>query len=229
MAWLNSDDVYVPEAVGRVVEQFIVDAEAMVVCGACDITTVDGEFISRKPPHDFDPVPMIVHAGGVPGQPSVFLRHLVIAQVGGLDENLHNVMDWEFWIRLGLFYDPGCFRQIDQVLAKSRDWPGTKTAVFIDRRFKEKRSVFNRLLRNGPYVAQLQGLRRKSYSATYWKQAVMQYKAGRARDSRSNALHAWFLSPGAYSPPKMLRFLIKTLLPSRWIDTLKSVRANQDR
>ena len=224
LAWLNSDDTYRPQALERVLRATRSHAGWVAVSGLCNLTSADGTVYGTKPPSDFDALRMVRECGGVPGQPAVFVRHLVFHELGGPRTDLHYVNDWEYWIRIGLRYEPLQFLQVSAVLANSRDWNGTKTRQGGTRACDENRAVMNDLFAGPDVVLSLRRVRRVAYSRSYWKQACMQCVAGRAGLARRNAIRAWCMAPDAYGALQLPLLFLKTIMPRTWVKKVRQMR-----
>lgn len=115
LAWLNSDDVLAPGALHRVAEAWDDAGRDVIVVGGC---LLFGEMGSGRVHHpsfqtSFNqpqrmPVPeifdMLRH--WFPGeyfyQPEVFFPRSVYEDVGGVDQSLYYVMDFDLWARFAL-------------------------------------------------------------------------------------------------------------------------------
>ena len=99
LAWLNSDDVYLPGALKSVADAFDKHPEASVIYGDVDIIDARGRVLKRRRdiPFDFD---MTLFGVSAIMQPEVFLRRYVYEAVGGVDESFHMQMDKEWWLRI---------------------------------------------------------------------------------------------------------------------------------
>jgi len=98
VAWLNSDDVYLPEAVRRGAAALQADPALGFVFG--DALTIDGDGrpLSRLV---FDDWGLPELAGfRIICQPAVFMRRGVLEQAGLLDTNYHTMLDHHLWLRL---------------------------------------------------------------------------------------------------------------------------------
>jgi len=116
MAWLNSDDFYLPGALRYVAHYFANHPEVDAVYGHRIIVDENSQEVSRwvLPKHDpkltliNDPVP----------QETLFWRRRLWDKVGGLNPDYHYAMDWELILRfqaagariVRLPYFLGCFR-----------------------------------------------------------------------------------------------------------------------
>lgn len=128
MAWLNSDDVYARGALRLVAEQLAGQNEALLI-GSSIITdapdTLSGKLDTRKP----DWPDMMYNVKTFP-QPSVFWAADVWHSVGGLDEGLHLLMDYDLWLRMQPNVKQLVF--LDDGLSYARSHPQQKSKVDTD-------------------------------------------------------------------------------------------------
>lgn len=97
LAWLNSDDTYLPGALAKAVEAFG-DGGAGVVYGKSRFIDVQGKAIGCYPtePFDYRRLAMVNFIC----QPSTFFTREAFDAVGGVNRKLHYAMDFDLWIRL---------------------------------------------------------------------------------------------------------------------------------
>jgi glycosyltransferase involved in cell wall biosynthesis len=106
ITWLNSDDTYLPGAVSKAVEQFLLHPSAGIVYGDTLTTEADGTPFGRsKPLPPFEFARFIREWENTIVQPSSFIRREVIQKVGDLDPKFYYFMDWDLWLRAGLYFD----------------------------------------------------------------------------------------------------------------------------
>jgi glycosyltransferase involved in cell wall biosynthesis len=122
LAWLNSDDTYLPGALLKVAEIFASEPGVSVLYGKTHFTDEKGEIIGKYPtePLDYRRLAMFNFIC----QPSVFFRRRAFEEAGGLDTNLHYVMDYDLWIRLGQRF---AFRYLPEYLSTYRLHEESKT------------------------------------------------------------------------------------------------------
>jgi len=99
LAWLNSDDTYLPGALQTVTNYFLENPATGLLYGDSYYCTTAGAIISRDRTDNFDLGKLAYF--NIICQPSAFFRRDVFEAVGGLDETLHFVMDFDLWIRIG--------------------------------------------------------------------------------------------------------------------------------
>ncbi len=124
LAYLNSDDTYLPGAIRRAVRYLTLEnLNAKFVYGEGFHITAQGDVIERYPTESFD----FRHLAETCFicQPTTFWKREVIEKIGPFDENLHYAMDYDFWIRTAKEY--GTLEYIPEFLANSRLYKETKT------------------------------------------------------------------------------------------------------
>ncbi|GAP09529.1 glycosyltransferase [Bellilinea caldifistulae] len=100
VAWLNSDDYYLPAAVGQAVEVFRHHPQAGLVFS--DVESVDGEG-NRFNIMRFGEWGLTdLMAFRIISQPGVFMRRSVLEQAGYLDPNYHYLLDHHLWLRMAV-------------------------------------------------------------------------------------------------------------------------------
>lgn len=122
IGWLNSDDIYYPGAIKKVLEVFEKHPEVNVVYGNANHIKEDDSFIEEYYTEDFDyerlkDICFIC-------QPSLFFRKSVVDKYGYLDDKLQYCMDYDYWLRLGkgeIFY------RLNELIAGSRLYDDNKT------------------------------------------------------------------------------------------------------
>jgi glycosyltransferase involved in cell wall biosynthesis len=98
-AWLNSDDTYLPEALQTATTLFRDTPETGLFYGDSYYRTIEGSIVIRGRSDLFTLNTLACF--NIICQPSTFFRRDVFETVGGLDESLHFVMDFDLWIRIG--------------------------------------------------------------------------------------------------------------------------------
>jgi len=98
LAWINSDDIYLPGSVAKAVSYLADHQQVGMVYGEGYHIDVDGRIVERYPTEKFD----ADRLGDTCYicQPTTFIRRSVIEKVGPVDESLRFCMDYDLWIRI---------------------------------------------------------------------------------------------------------------------------------
>ena len=122
VAYLNSDDTYLPGAIEKAVAGLRAHPEAGAVYGEGYHVDEAGRVIERYPTEPFD----LTRLGQTCFicQPTVFLRRDVVEGLGYLDESRRYCMDYDLWIRLA---HVSRFAYLPEYLANTRMHPDTVT------------------------------------------------------------------------------------------------------
>jgi len=140
LAYLNSDDLYLPGAVQIVVEYFDAHPEIGLVYGDCRVIGPDGEplgLFSAPEPN----VRRLIHRAEFIPQQTAFWRREVIERVGLLDEGLQYALDHDFFIRVAQAFP---LARIPQPLACFRLHSVSKTVSQEEQHWRETLAVSER-------------------------------------------------------------------------------------
>jgi glycosyltransferase involved in cell wall biosynthesis len=120
LAYLNSDDLYLPWAISEVVRCFEEHPKADAVFGdAINIDDSTGrQYLLFQPPFDLK----YIRETGFLCQPSVFWRRRVLEMEGPFDESLRYVADCDYWMRAGARQR---FVKLNEFVAIERDHHST--------------------------------------------------------------------------------------------------------
>ena len=141
MAWLNSDDLYAPGAVRTMVDHFQQHPADAFVYG--DVIALDEQgntYGVRTHVHQGDQAELVNGVNFIV-QPAAFWRRTVWETVGELDESLHYMMDYEYWMRVAGHFP---LRYIPVPIAKERMYPAAKTFSGAVTRMEEMEAVAKR-------------------------------------------------------------------------------------
>ncbi len=146
IGWLNSDDIYYPDALARVVSFFEANPDVDVVYGRADHIDVHDRPFEAYPTEQWN-IERLYDTCFI-CQPAVFFRRTVINQHGLLDESLHYCMDYEYWLRLA---KAGVrFGFLDKKLAGSRLYADNKTLGSKVKVHREINDMFRNRFGNVP-------------------------------------------------------------------------------
>ncbi len=105
VAYLNSDDLYLQDALHRAVLEFQSAPECALVYSSGLAIGTDGQPLYIQPSGPLDARRFLTGLARytIP-QPTAFMRRNALLEVGGLDEELHMAMDLDLWLKLALRY-----------------------------------------------------------------------------------------------------------------------------
>ena len=101
IGWINSDDIYLPNAFQKVAAYFPLDKSIGAICGfAAKLNCVEKK-------DDSIPLTSIISLDSLLRcnpimQPSTFIKGSTLDKIGYLREEFHFIMDYEYWIRIAL-------------------------------------------------------------------------------------------------------------------------------
>ncbi len=121
IAWLNSDDLFLPGAVTRAVSALEANPELGMVFGDAITINDQGQPLSRLTFDDWG-LPEFMRFRII-CQPAVFMRKAILDRVGYLDPSFHYLLDHQLWIRLARLAP---VQHIPDTLAAARHHPAAK-------------------------------------------------------------------------------------------------------
>ncbi len=163
LAWLNSDDTYLPWTVKTAVEFLIGHPEVYMIYGDCNEINESGETTGSYQTKEFNLNELVCGINMVP-QPTVFFRREILKKVGYLDTNLHIGMDHDFWLRVGLKFK---VQHIPYLLANFRFYPETKCALKFYRFWPEYLYILNKTFSNPELPLDIKHVKSRAYNYAY--------------------------------------------------------------
>lgn len=126
LAWLNSDDLYLPGAISAMVHFLEMHPDHALVYGHADNVNAEGRLIGpARQVEPFDAKRLLNDVDFI-AQPATLMRRDAFLNVGGLDSSLHWAFDYDLWLKFARNYPIGF---IDRVLARMRIHSASKTSV----------------------------------------------------------------------------------------------------
>jgi glycosyltransferase involved in cell wall biosynthesis len=122
LAWLNSDDMYLPQALSRVISAYQEGNEFLF--GNVYIVDSEDALLRKRVaiPVSFDDLYYGQYI--IPQEATFFSKRLYLA-CGGLDKSLHYAMDYDLWLRMAALQQPS---RLDHYLSCFRYHRGQKSS-----------------------------------------------------------------------------------------------------
>lgn len=176
LAWINSDDTYLPGAFGTIAAWFERHPELDIVYGDCRMTDEAGRFLRNAPTRPFALEPLVCNTWFIPQQ-STFIRRRVVEKIGALQEDLHLAMDWEYWLRAAL--QDCTIGWLPEAIACFRTYPAAKTYAQSIASGREQLQILSQAFRGRGNIAAIRPFKKKAFAqitrwtgeACYWKQS----------------------------------------------------------
>ena len=148
LCWLNSDDYFLPGALHHVADCFAADPRVRFAVGAGDVISKDHHFLRHIPPLPMTEETMLnwKYDRWVMQQCCFWTRSLW-QEAGGVDEQLHLLMDYDLWFRLSRISQAA---MIKEKLAVMRYYPDAKTVKQNNKATEELAYVY---AKNGAHQA----------------------------------------------------------------------------
>ena len=136
IAWLNSDDAYLPNAIKSVIEVFSKRPEVDLIYGQSFDIDIHGDLIGYTKVLPWSKEALVDSC--IISQPACFFRKRFVERNGLLREDLHLTMDYEYWLRASSWAN---FFYLPQPLAQNRIHPRAKSSEFSVEQIMESNNV----------------------------------------------------------------------------------------
>lgn len=192
IAWLNADDTYLPGALEKVVKLFLAQPEVAVIYGDCNYVDADGRFIRRYPTRPYNYAQLVRSASNFIPQPATFVRRSAMEAIGGLNESLDCVMDFDCWLRLGARFE---MAYLPEGLATLRLHPAAKSLRVTARFAAEIIRIYQQLFNLPDLSPAIQRWRAEALHAAYYNAAHAAFWAGSIAEAQHYGFQAWRRAP----------------------------------
>ena len=148
LAYLNSDDPYLPGAISSVVRFFQERPQCNVVFGNTYWTDPMGNVVAKRRQTPFWPASYL-YGGSDMQQPSTFWRRELYVKAGGMDAGYLTAFDTDLFYRF--IACKAEFRHVKRFLSCFRIHPESKSSTLMDRRTQELAKIRALHLRHAFY------------------------------------------------------------------------------
>ncbi len=205
VAWLNSDDMYLPGAVSAAMRAFAENPQAVMVYG--DMRAVDGDnrTINLLRYRQLTLEDLLCFE--IIGQPAVFMRRAAFEQATGLNPSFHFMLDHQLWIKIA---QQGPIVHVDQLWAAARYHPLAKNRAQATGFAREALSVLDWAASEPSLAPAFHRVERRARASAQRVNARYLLDDGQPRA----ALQAWLRALRIYPPVALnrLNLLVSALL-----------------
>ncbi|PWB77377.1 MAG: glycosyltransferase [Anaerolineales bacterium] len=201
VAWLNSDDYYLPDAISSAVKMFEANPDVVMVYG--DMLAVDehGQTINALKYKQLSLEDLLCFQ--IIGQPSVFFRREVLEQTGTLDTNFHFLLDQHLWIRIA---QHGKILHVDQIWSAARYHAQAKNRAKAAEFGREAFRILDWAGKQPGLAEAVSGVERRARASAHRVDARYLLDGGKS----ASALAAWFRALFIHPPTALARLNIFT-------------------
>jgi glycosyltransferase involved in cell wall biosynthesis len=197
LAWLNSDDTYLPGAIGVQVAALFNHPEAGAVYADAQYTSAAGKPLHLLAARPYSPLALLRLE--IPAQPTVFLRRELVARLGPLSITRRYSMDTDYWARAARIT---AFARTRSVVATYRLHPASKTVGAFGGFYREWLDIAERFFADPVLPTQLRRERAGVVADIYAAMANLEARRGRLTDAVRYTVYA--LNAGGMRP-RMLK------------------------
>ena len=161
ITWLNSDDTFYDSGSVRTgVEHLLANPDVGIVFGDSMFTEADGtEIEPTRPVPDFTYHKMVLTCENPISQPSAFIRREIIEKVGDLDPKFYYFMDWDFWLRAGIYYK---IEHIEKILSTYRLHADSKTVAQSKKAAPELEYMYRKYFNRDDIPAEIRAIEKEA-------------------------------------------------------------------
>ncbi len=208
VAWLNSDDYYLPGAVGAAVQTLEAHPQVAMVYGNMLAVDENGRTINLFRYRQWTLPDLLCFQ--IIGQPAVFMRRAALEQAGGLDPAYHCLLDHHLWLRLAAC---GSILYVAQTWAAARYHPQAKNRARAAEFGREAFRILDWASEEPRLAPVLARLERRARAAAHRVDARYLLDSG----APWPALRAWQRALVLHPPAALARL---NLLASAWLDLI---------
>lgn len=216
VAWLNSDDYYLPGAISAAVKAFQENPDVVLVYGNMLAVDENGNTINALKYNQLSLEDLLCFQ--IIGQPAVFFRRAALEKAGNLDASYHFLLDHHLWLRIAL---QGKILHVDETWAAARYHAEAKNRA---RAAEFGREAFRTLdwAKSRPGLAEaVSSVERRARASAHRVDARYLLDGGQPRA----ALKAWFHALVIHPPTALARLniLVSALLRLSGLDRLREI------
>jgi len=192
VAWLNSDDYYLPDTIQRAVRALQENPTAAFVFGDVQVVNEENEVINILRYGDWGLKELTSFY--IIGQPAVFMRRAALQSAGLLDTSYHYLLDHQLWLRLAMKSN---IKHIPQLWAGAHYHAGSKNMAQAANFGSEAQRIVNWMATTPALTRQFSENARRIRAGAERLNAFYLFDARDYRASLRAYMRSLFLHPAA--------------------------------
>lgn len=207
ITWLNSDDTfYNSSSISEALQCLIDDPKLGIVFGDSMYTEADGtEIEPTRPIRDFTYFKMVLTCENSISQPSAFIRREIVEKVGDLDPKYYYFMDWDFWIRAGIYYK---IEHVDAIWSTYRLHAESKTVAQSKKAAPELEYLYEKYFSRDDVPAEIMQVKNEAMMNMCFTSGGYYLKGGDNESASKMAAKAFEYNPaGKYKLANLHKYL----------------------
>lgn len=190
VAWLNSDDYYLPGAVRSAVEAFASHPQAVMIYGDMLAVNENSQTINTLKYRQLCLEDLLCFQ--IIGQPAVFMRRAAFENVGGLDPSFNFMLDHLLWLKVAR---RGEMVHVSQTWAAARYHPEAKNLAMAPAFGREAFRILDWAEREPAFDPILKRVKRRAVAGAYRVNARYWLDDGSAWFALQAWAHAFVIHP----------------------------------
>ncbi len=216
LAWLNSDDYYLPGTLAKVVKVFEENPNVVMVYGDMLVVDEHGQTTNTLKYNQLSLQDLLCFQ--IIGQPSVFFRREILEQTGALDTTFHFLLDHHLWLQIA---QQGKILHVPQIWSAARYHAEAKNRAKAAEFGQEAFRVLA-WAKSQPGLAEaVSGVERRARASAHRVDARYLLDGGQP----ASALKAWMRALFIYPPTALARLniLVSAILNILGLNALRSI------
>lgn len=199
IAWLNSDDYYLPGAVSAAVKVFEENPDAVLVYGNMLAVDENGATFNTLTYDQLSLEDLLCFQ--IIGQPAVFMRRSALQKTNGLDLTFHFLLDHLLWIKIA---KQGKLLHVNQTWAAARYHAEAKNVAKATEFGREAFRILETIAQDKDLAAALLNVDRRAHASAFRVDARYLLDG----DHPAKALRQWFRALTIHPPTALARMNI---------------------
>jgi glycosyltransferase involved in cell wall biosynthesis len=199
IAWLNSDDYYLPGAVSNAVKVFEENPDVVLVYGNMLAVDENGTTFNTLSYKQLTLEDLLCFQ--IIGQPAVFMRRSALQKTSGLDPNFHFLLDHLLWVEIA---QHGKLLHVNQTWSAARYHPEAKNIAKAAEFGREAFRILETAAKNETLAPVLERINRRARASAHRVDSRYLLDGGLP----ARALGAWFRALIIHPPTALARMNI---------------------